>query len=39
MDESTQMLKQAIEESKIGNNDRILSLQRLRKFLPEDIDS
>jgi hypothetical protein len=39
MDESIQMLKQAIEESKIGNKDRILSLQRLRKFLPEDIDS
>ena len=39
MDESIQMLKQAIEESKIGNKDRLLSLQRLRKFLPEDIDS
>ncbi len=39
MDESIQMLKQAIEESKIGNKDRVLSLQRLRKFLPEDIDS
>jgi hypothetical protein len=39
MDESIQMLKQAIEESKIGNKDKILSLQRLRKFSPEDIDS
>ncbi len=39
MDESIQMLKQAIEEARIGSKEKMLSLQRLRKFVPCDIDS
>jgi hypothetical protein len=39
MDESIQMLKQTIEEARIGSKDKMLSLQRLRKFVPCDIES
>jgi len=35
MDESIQILKHAIQEAKIGNKEKILSLQRLRRFVPE----
>jgi len=34
MDESIRVLKQAIEEAKIGSNERMRSLQRLRRFVP-----
>jgi len=34
MDESIRILKQAIEEAKIGSNERMRSLQRLRRFVP-----
>jgi hypothetical protein len=37
MDESIQILKQAIQEAKIGDKERIHSFQRLRRFLPQDI--
>jgi hypothetical protein len=39
MDESIQMLKQAIEDAKIGNKEKISSMQRLRKFVPDNIES
>ena len=32
MDESTQILKNAIESARIGNNERLKSLQRLQKY-------
>jgi hypothetical protein len=35
MDESIQILKQAVQEAKIGNKEKIRSLQRLRRFNPE----
>jgi hypothetical protein len=33
MDESTQILKNAIENARIGNNEKLKSLQRLRKYV------
>jgi hypothetical protein len=36
MDESIQILKQAIQEAKLGNKEKIQSLQRLRQFIPEN---
>jgi hypothetical protein len=36
MDESIQMLKQAIKEAKIGDKEKLHSLLRLRGFVPED---
>jgi hypothetical protein len=36
MDESIQMLKQAIQEARIGDKERMYSLQRLRRFVPQD---
>jgi hypothetical protein len=35
MDESIRMLKQAIEEAKIGDKEKIHSLQRLRQLIPK----
>jgi hypothetical protein len=37
MDESIQMLKQTIREAKVGDKEKLRSLQRLRSFVPEDI--
>jgi hypothetical protein len=34
MDESTEILKQAIQQAKIGNEEKIRSLQRLRHLVP-----
>ncbi|MGQ9641123.1 MAG: DUF763 domain-containing protein [Candidatus Bathycorpusculaceae bacterium] len=36
MDESIQILKKAIEEAKVGEKEKIQSLQRLRQFVPEN---
>jgi hypothetical protein len=36
MDESIQMLKHAVQEAKVGDKERMHSLQRLRRFVPED---
>jgi hypothetical protein len=36
MDESIQVLRQSIQEAKIGDRERIVSLQRLREFVPND---
>jgi len=38
MDESIQILKQAIQEARIGDKERVYSLQRLRRFVPQDIN-
>ncbi len=36
MDESIQILEQAIHEAKFGNKEKIRSLQRLRHFVPDN---
>jgi hypothetical protein len=38
MDESIQMLKQAIKEAKLGEKEKLYSLQRLRQFVPPNIN-
>ena len=38
MDESIQVLKQTVQAAKIGDSERIESLQRLRRFIPDDSD-
>lgn len=37
MDESIDMLKQAIQEAKVGEKEKMRSLQRLRRFVPDNI--
>ena len=37
MDKSIQMLKHAIQEAKIGNKEKIRSLQRLRAYVPSNV--
>lgn len=37
MDESIRILKQAIQQAKIGNKERTRSLQRLRRFVPANM--
>ncbi|NWG10659.1 DUF763 domain-containing protein [Candidatus Bathyarchaeota archaeon] len=37
MDQSIHMLKQAIQEAKVGDKDKMWFLQRLRQFVPEDL--
>jgi hypothetical protein len=39
MDESIQILKQSIQEAKIGEKEKLQSLQRLRRYVPEDANS
>jgi uncharacterized protein len=39
MDESIQLLKQAVEESKVDQKEKIHSLDRLRRFVPENRDN
>jgi uncharacterized protein len=36
MDESIQILKQSVQEAKIGDKEKLQSLQRLRRFVPEN---
>lgn len=36
MDKSIEILKQAVEEAKIGDKDKMHSLQRLRIFIPQN---
>jgi hypothetical protein len=37
MDESIQILRQAVEEAKIGDKQKMRSLQKLRQFVPPDM--
>jgi hypothetical protein len=37
MDESIHILKQAIQEAKVENKEKMRSLQRLRRFVPDNI--
>jgi len=38
-DESIQVLRQAVEAAKIGDREKMQSLQRLRRFVPENANS
>jgi len=38
MDESISMLSQAIQEAKVGNEEKMHSLQRLRRFIPDGLE-
>jgi len=37
MDESIQVLKRAIQETEIGNKEKMRSLERLRRFVPDNL--
>jgi len=37
MDRSIQVLREGVEEAKLGRSDKLEAVQRLRKFVPEDI--
>lgn len=39
MDDSIQVLRQAVEAAKVGEKEKLRSLQRLRRFVPEDANS
>ncbi len=39
MDESIQILKQSVQEAKIGEKEKLRSLQNLRQFVPADANS
>ncbi|MCL5876396.1 MAG: DUF763 domain-containing protein [Candidatus Bathyarchaeota archaeon] len=39
MDESIEILKKSVEEAKIGEKDKLRSLQNLRRFVPESANS
>jgi hypothetical protein len=39
MDESIGILRKSVEEARIGEKDRLRSLQRLRRFVPSDVNS
>ena len=38
MDDSIETLRQAIQESRIGDKDKMQSLQRLRRYVPQDLN-
>ena len=38
MDESIQMLRQAVQEAKFGDKEKMRSLQRLSRFIPQNIN-
>jgi hypothetical protein len=37
MDDSISMLKQAVKEAKVGDKEKMWSLEKLRRFVPEDV--
>jgi uncharacterized protein len=39
MDESIEILKQTVQEAKIGEKEKMQSLQRLRRYVPENANS
>jgi hypothetical protein len=38
MDRITEIIKQGVDEAKVGNKEKLQALQRLRKFVPDDVD-
>jgi hypothetical protein len=39
MDESIEILKQSVAQSKIGDKEKLQSLKRLRRYVPRDANS
>jgi uncharacterized protein len=39
MDESIDILRKSVEDARIGDNEKLQSLQRLRRFIPENANS
>jgi uncharacterized protein len=39
MDQSIEILKEAVQEAKIGDKEKLGSLERLRRFVPENLNS
>ena len=39
IEESIQILKQSVQAAKIGDKEKLQSLQRLRRYVPEDANS
>jgi hypothetical protein len=39
MDQSIEIIKEAVEEAKIGDKEKLGSLERLRRFVPENVNS
>jgi uncharacterized protein len=39
MDESIQILKKSVDQAKIGEKEKLRSLQNLRRFVPKDANS
>jgi hypothetical protein len=39
MDESIRMLRETVEAARIGNREKVTSLQRLRRFVPSDVQN
>jgi len=39
MDQSIQILKESVQQAKIGNKEKLHSLEKLRRFIPKDADS
>jgi hypothetical protein len=39
MDESIEILRQSVQEAKIGEKEKLQSLQRLRRYVPADANS
>jgi hypothetical protein len=37
MDRVTEIIEQGVTESKVGNNEKLQAIQRLRRFVPEDV--
>jgi hypothetical protein len=38
MDRITQIIKQGVEEAKVGKTEQLQAMNRLRKFVPEDAE-
>ena len=39
MDESIEILRESVQQAKIGEKEKLLSLQRLRRYVPKDANS
>jgi hypothetical protein len=38
MDRSIQVLREGVEEAKLGKSEKLEAMQRLRRFVPEDLE-
>lgn len=39
MDRITDIIRQGVEEAKVGNSEKLQAIQRLRRFVPDNIDN